>query len=489
MTTSLAKLSESEQNALIAQKTATDGLLEFAVVVDPRYQVNWHHQIIGFKLEEVLYKLKQGKKSRVILELPPRHGKSELATIKFPAWALGKNPDLEFIVSSYSADLAVDFGSSTRDLMDNPDYQVIFNTRLRADTRAKGKWKTEENGGYTASGVGGSITGKGFNIGIIDDPFKNREEADSQVIRDAVWKWYTSTFYTRQNGQGAIIIICTRWHIDDLVGRLLRKQEEDRKTNLPFDEWEVIRFPAIADADEEYRKKGEALWPQKFDLNALLNIKTTLGVYDWSALYQQTPISSENQEFKQEWFKERDWKEIEHLNTRSFITIDTAVSKAASANYTGIVRNFVDRENKWNLKAYRLRLSPKELIDTIFTLYQTDRPEKIGIEKTIYLQALKPFLDDEQRKRNIFLPIVELEHHQVHKETRIRGLLPRYQSGSIYHLKGECKDLEEELLTFPKAINDDVMDSLAYQLQVAAPPDEETSMPEQEEPNSDIYDD
>src|SRR6185295_10191512 len=163
--------------------------------------------------------------------------------------------------------------------------------------------------------------------------------------------------------------------------------------------------------------------------------------------------------------------------------------KAASADYTGIVRNYVDRENKWNLKAYRMKVSPTELIDLVFTLYQQDRPEKIGIEKTIYLQALKPFLDEEQRKRNIFLPIVELDHKQVHKETRIRGLIPRYESGSVYHIKEECRDLEEELLTFPKAINDDVMDALAYQLQVAEAPDEDDKpLPEQEEPNSDIYD-
>src|SRR5262249_34465278 len=144
------------------------------------------------------------------------------------------------------------------------------------------------------------------------------------------------------------------------------------------------------------------LWPEKFPLPALQNIKNTIGTYDWVALYQQNPISSENQEFKDFWFNKRDWKEVERLSTRRFITVDTAVSKAASADYTGIVRNYVDRENKWNLKAYRMRLSPTELIDTIFTLYQQDKPEKIGIEKTIYLQALKPFLDEEQRKRGVF---------------------------------------------------------------------------------------
>ena len=476
------------EKAAVLKSAATNDLISFSQIIDPRYTPNWHHEVIARKLEEARRKVENGINARLILELPPRHGKSEAATIKFPAQTLGIHPDWPVIVSSYSAELAEDFGLKTRDTLSHEHYQAIFNTTLRPDTQARGRWLTSEGGGYTATGVGGAITGRGFKIGIIDDPFKNREEADSEVIREKVWNWYTSTFYTRQEGVSAIIVICTRWHLDDLVGRLLRQEKESKANNLPHDDWEVVRFPAIADKDEEYRKKNEALWPDKFNLLALEKIKAAIGIYDWSALYQQSPISSENQEFKEDYFKHRSPAEVERLETRRFITIDTAVSKAASADYTGIVRNFVDKENNWNLKAYRMKLSPLELMDILFTLYQQDRPEKIGIEKTIYLQAIKPFLDEEQRKRNTFLPIVELEHNQVHKETRIRGLLPRYQSGSIYHIEGECKDLEEELLTFPKAINDDVMDSLAYQLQLAEKPDNETPLPDQEEPNSDIYD-
>lgn len=378
------KLSFSEKQNVL-KSAATNDLISFAQITDERYSPNWHHEVIAQKLEEARRKVENGINARLILELPPRHGKSEEATIKFPAQTLGIHPDWPVIVSSYSADLAEDFGLKTRDTLSHENYQHIFETQLRADTQARGRWLTEQGGGYTATGVGGAITGRGFKVGIIDDPFKNREEADSEVIRDKVWSWYTSTFYTRQEGVSAIIVICTRWHLNDLVGRLLAHQKETKENHLPYDEWEVVRFPAIAEEDEQYRKKGEALWPQKFDLHALEKIKVAIGIYDWMALYQQNPVLSETQEFKPQLFKERDWVEVERLDTRRFITIDTAVSKKASADYTGIVRNFVDRQNKWNLKAYRMKISPLELMDLLFTLYKQDRPEKIGIEKTVYL--------------------------------------------------------------------------------------------------------
>jgi phage terminase large subunit-like protein len=176
---------------------------------------------------------------------------------------------------------------------------------------------------------------------------------------------------------------------------------------------------------------------------------------------------SEDQEFQPHYFKVRTQEEVARLNTRNFLTIDTAISQKAHADFTGFCDNSVDTQNFWNLKAWRMKLGPKELIDMLFTLQDRRHYEKIGIEKTIYLQAIKPFLDEEMRKRNKFLPIVELQHNQIQKETRIRGLLPRYESGSIFHIEGACRDLEEEALVFPQGVHDDVLDSTAYQLQIA----------------------
>jgi len=267
---------------------------------------------------------------------------------------------------------------------------------------------------------------------------------------------FTSTAYTRLEKNGAVIVIMTRWHMDDLVGRLLERKIEG-------EEWDLITFPALSD-------DGKALWPEKYPVEELAKTKAMVGPYDWAALYQQNPVLTENQEFRQEWIKYRDIEKVDELMTRNFLTIDTAISKRAEADYTGICRNYVDRENNWNLWAYRAKLDPKELIDLLFKLHEEDNYEKIGIEKTIYLDAIKPFLDDEMRKRGKFLPIEPLMHQQINKEVRVRGLIPRYSSKSVYHLTNRCNDLEEEMWQFPRGLHDDVIDATAYQIQLAEAP-------------------
>lgn len=452
------------------QKVAQNDLIDFAIYTDRTYDPVWLHEEIAKQLMRV----ERGEVKRLMIFVPPRHGKSELGSIKFPAWYLGRHPDKEVITSSYSADLAQDFGYKTRNLVNSQEYADIFKTRLRDDSKSKAKWLTEEGGGYTATGVGGAITGRGADLAVIDDPFKNREEAESKTIRDKVYNWYTSTLYTRLEKNGAIILILTRWHQDDLAGRLLKAMEEGKE------QWEVIKFPAIAIKDESHRKQGEALWPEKYDIDALENIKANIGVYDFNALYQQTPIASETQEFKEEQWKYRTLEEVLALQTYRTLTIDTAISQKASADYTGLCLNFTDKENNWNIKAWKEKIGPMELIDLLFNLHERFRLDKIGIEKTIYLQAIKPFLDEEMKRRNRFLPIVELTHNQVAKETRIRGILPRYGAGSVYHITGNASDLEEEQISFPKGVHDDVLDAEAYQLQIAKQPDKEVRFKQSE---------
>ncbi len=400
--------------------------------------------------------------------VPPRHGKSQQCSIDFPAWYLGRNPHKEIITASYSAELAQDFGTKTRDKVESEAFRVIFDKlNLKEDERSKAKWRTSEGGSYTSVGVGGSITGRGAHILLIDDPIKNREEAESEVYREKVWSWFTSTAFTRLEPGGVVVVILTRWHDDDLAGRILAHKELSKRVK-------IIKFPAIAEMEEPHRSVGFPLWPSKYPKEALMEIKTTVGPYDWAALYQQTPILSENQEFKPAWFKTIADFEVDRMNTRNFLTIDSAMSKRAEADSTGFCDNAVNTEKYWHLKAWRMKIGPEELVDTIFTLHRKRRYEKIGIEKTAYLDGLKPFLDAEQRKRQVFLPIVELKHNQTAKEIRIRGLIPRYSSGSIYHIDGYCKDLEEEAMRFPLGVHDDVLDSVAYQDQILAE-DEELS--------------
>lgn len=444
-------------------------LIDFSIATDPGYQDTWFHETMATIFQSVLQEVENGRDARVILTVPPRHGKSELATKKFPAWMLGKHPEWPVMVASYSGDLAVDFGHGTREIMQSSSYQEIFKTRLRLDTQAKGKWMTKEGGGYTAAGAGGAITGKGFKIGIVDDIFKNREEAESDVIRDSRWDWYRSTFYTRQEGNTAIIIIGTRWHTDDIIGRIIAKQAEDEANKEEeYDKWTLIEFPAIATKDEQFRKKGEALWPDKFSLSKLKKTANTLGPYEFSALYQCSPITSENQEFREEWFKKRSWNEVDALDTRKFATIDPG-GKGLENDNTGIVRNYVDKENKWNLKAMGVHFDSKELLEYIFRLHD-EGFEKIGIEETVYLKAVDPFYKDACIKRNKFPNIVPIKQPKTQKEVRIRGLIPRYSSGGIFHIDNECKDLEDELKVFPKGAHDDVPDALAMQNEIVEAP-------------------
>ena len=319
------KLSQKELQTEAIRVIAQNELVVFSGFTNPNYTPSWLHREIARQLERV----EKGEVKRLMLFVPPRHGKSELGSINFPAWYLGKHPEKEVITSSYSADLAQDFGYKTRNLVDTQEYKELFQTKLREDSKSKAKWMTQEGGSYTAVGVGGAITGRGADVLIIDDPIKNREEAESKVVRDKIWSWYTSTAYTRLEKGGAVILILTRWHKDDLAGRLLEAQKEGG------DKWEVVKFPAIATEDEMMRKQGESLWQDKYNIEALEQIKKTIGIYDWQALYQQEPVSSETQEFKQDYWHYRTMDEVLALQTRRTLSIDTAISQKASADFTG----------------------------------------------------------------------------------------------------------------------------------------------------------
>lgn len=439
---------------------AQKNLIDFEIATNPTYEPVWFQEKIAKELEHV-EKFGDRDYKILIITLPPRHGKSNLCSIDFPAWFLGRNPTKEIIACSYSAELAQDFGSRTRNKVDSEEFKLIFpDVHLKEDEKARGRWRTNQGGSYVAVGVGGSITGRGSSVLLIDDPTKNREEAESQVYRDKVWNWFTSTAFTRLHPGGVVVIVLTRWHLDDLAGRILANSELSVRTK-------VMKFPAIANQDGSHRKQGEALWPERYPLSAIEEIKKTIGIYDFSSLYQCHPFTTESQEFKPEWYKYISEAELEVMQTAKYLTVDTAMSKKTHADYCGFCDNEVDRENFWNLRAWRARLGPEELVDSLFALHARRKYSKIGIERTAYLDGLKPFLDSEQRKRNIFLPVVDLEHKQVAKEIRIRSLIPRYASGSIRHVQGQCNDLEEEQMSFPTGVRDDILDSCSYQSQLA----------------------
>ena len=300
------------------------------------------------------------------------------------------------------------------------------------------------------------------NCLLIDDPVKNREEAESETYRNNTWSWFTSTAFTRLSPGGVVIIIMTRWHMDDLAGRIIAHPELSKRIK-------IISLPAVATHDQlPFRKVGEALWPERYSLQVMDEIKSTIGPYDWGSLYQGSPILTENQEFKPQWIKTIPESKVEEMNCRRFLTVDTAMSKKNYADSTGFCDNRVNDQNFWHLKAWKMKLGPEELVDALFSLHAQNQYEAIGIETTSYTQGLKPYFDNEQRKRGKFLPIVELKHNQTAKEVRVRGLIPLYASGTVFHIQGECRDLEEQQGNFPFGAHDDVIDATAYQLQIAA---------------------
>lgn len=439
---------------------ARSNLIDFEIATNPDYEPNWHHNIIAKELEHIEtfgdrdYKV-------LIITVPPRHGKSQQCSIDFPSWYLGREDKGEIITASYSAELAQEFGGKAREKIDSAEYKHIFPfTKLKEDEKARGRWKTNEGGSYTAVGVGGPITGRGAKILLIDDPIKNREEAESEIYPQKIWDWFTSTAFTRLEPNGVVVLIMTRWNLKDLAARILQHPTLKDRTK-------VIKFAAIAEHDEfPYRGRGEALWKNRYPIKALLEIKNAVGPYDWSALYQGNPVLTENQEFKPGWYRTISEEEVSMMNCRRFLTVDTAISKKTQADFTGFCDNSVNRENFWHFRTWRVKIGPEELVDTLFSLHESNKYEKIGIERTVYLDGLKPYLDSEQRKRNKFLPLVELHHRQTSKEIRIRGLIPRYASKSIFHIEDRCKDLEEEMMNFPVGIHDDVLDAAAYQLQI-----------------------
>lgn len=471
------QISENDKQALAAGG-AQRYLDIFALAVDPKFTIPFHVDVLLSKLQEAYERVRRGEKVRMIVCMPPRHGKSESATVKFPAWITGKEPSWPVICCSYNTELATDFGIKTRDIVRSDSYQTIFKTRLRPDQKAKGRWLTEVDGkalggSYTSTGIGGSITGRGFKIGIIDDPFKSREEAESELNRERVWEWYKGTFYTRQEGISAIIVIATRWSLDDLTGRLLAKQEQDIAAGVPeeeIDRWEVINFPAVCEEMEiiegkQYRQIGDPLWPEKFPLSQLRSIQNTLGRYEWASQYQQNPISSETQEFFPEYFKYYEDHELRLVPGLKFYTLVDLAHSEKKENHNTVVRTIAKAPHLpqiYLVEEAAGKMDPGKTVDAIF--FQQERYQsEVWIEGVGYQKSLKYWIEERQRRdQRYFVVNILKNNNEVSKHERIRGLIPMYRAGVILHRRtGEDAALEREALSFPSGKLDDRLDCLA----------------------------
>ena len=368
--------------------------------------------------------------------MPPRHGKSELASKRFPAWCLGRDPMRQIIAASYNSDLANDFGRNVRNIVAEPEFGQVFpGVSLATDSAAANRMNTNKGGAYVAAGVGTAVTGRGAHIALIDDPFKDREEADSERRRDLVWDWYRSTLYTRLMPGGAIVLIQTRWHEDDLAGRLLA---QDR------DQWDVLELPAL-DTD------GKALWPEWYDETALARIKDTIGPREWSALYQQQPQPDDGTFFKREYFKE--WPALPGL--RYYGTSDYAVTDGGGDWTIHRIWGVDSKGDIYRVDGWRGQTTADVWIDRKLDLIARYKPLMWFGEGGVIQKAIEPMLINQMRARNVHCAM-EWMPSVADKPTRARSFQAMAATGRVYF--EPAADLSE-FLVFPAGKHDDEVDA------------------------------
>ena len=409
-----------------------------------------HHRIIAEKLE----KIATGELKRLIVNMPPRHSKSEFASYLMPAWFLGRNPKLKIIQATHNTELAVRFGRKVRNLIETEAYYEIFpETKLKADDKAAGRWGTEAGGEYFAAGVGAAVTGRGAALFIIDDPH-SEQDALSEGAFDNAYEWYTSGPRQRLQPGGAIILVMTRWGTKDLTGKLMKAQAND----MMSDEWEVVEFPAIMPSDKP-------LWPEFWNKDDLLKVKAALPVAKWNAQWQQQPTATEGAIVKREWWQP--W-EKEDVPPVKYImqSYDTAFSKKETADYSAITTWGVFQPEEGGadhiilLDARRGRYNFPELKEVALEEYDYWEPDMVIIEA----KATGTPLTDELRRTGI--PVLNYTPAKGRdKVTRMHTVAPIFEAGMVWAPEKKFADeVIEECAAFPNGDHDDFVDSMTMAL-------------------------
>jgi predicted phage terminase large subunit-like protein len=439
-------------------------LLPFVLRFKPVYDPGWVHKDICTRLEKFSDDVAAKKSPRLMLFMPPRHGKSELVSRNFPAWHMGRHPEHEVITTSYSSSLALKFSRSVRTLLREPGYAELFpNCALDPDTQAAEAWMTTKGGGLMAAGVSGPLTGNGMHIGIIDDPVKNREEAESSTIREGIKEWYTSTFYTRLAPGGGILVVMTRWHHDDLAGWLLEEAKHGG------DEWEVVVYPAEAEVDEVYRKKGEALHESRYPVETLQKIKAAIGPRDYTALYLQRPTAEEGAFFKREWINYYDPFELPDMSELTIYSAwDLAIGKDAGNDETVGITVGIDRnQHIWVLDIAHGRWDAHEICVQILDSWRRWKPIRVGIERGHIFMTMGPLLERLIAERKDWeFPFDQdgLRPGRADKQARAAPIQGRMRQGYV-HVPRHASWLShfiQQLLEFPNAVHDDYVDAFAW---------------------------
>jgi len=432
---------------LSEKKTKTkvhDDFLSFVKHVWPEFIEGAHHKEIAEKFNQIA----QGKIKRLIINMPPRHTKSEFASFLLPAWMVGRKPDLKIIQTTHTTELAIRFGRKAKTLMDDPIYKQVFQTRLREDSQAAGKWETAQGGEYYAAGVGSAITGRGADLLIIDDPH-SEQDALNMTSMERAYEWYTSGPRQRLQPGGAIVLVMTRWNMKDLTGMLLKSQKE-----LKSDHWELIEFPAILPS-------GKAVWPEYWNIKELEGVKASLSVGKWNAQWMQNPTAEEGSLIKREWWRKWDRDYIPKLS-HVIQSYDTAFLKKETADYSAITTWGVFHEsddaapNLILLDAVKERLEFPELRKKAKEQYDYWKPESVVVEA----KASGLPLTYELRKMGI--PVINYTPSKGNdKHARVNAVAPLFESGQIWAPDEKfAEEVIEECASFPYGDHDDLVDSM-----------------------------
>ena len=430
-------------NEKTKQTKVHDSFLDFVKHIWPEFIEGKHHK----KIAEKFNKLAQGKIKRLIINMPPRHTKSEFASFLLPSWMVGRKPDLKIIQSTHTTELAIRFGRKAKTLMDSQEYKQVFDTRLREDSQAAGKWETEQGGEYYAAGVGSAITGRGADLLIIDDPH-SEQDALNMASMERAYEWYTSGPRQRLQPGGAIVVVMTRWNMKDLTGMLLKSQKE-----LKSDKWELIEFPAILPS-------GKAVWPEYWKLGELESVKASLSVGKWNAQWMQNPTSEEGSLIKREWWKVWDKPFIPPLE-HIIQSYDTAFLKKESADYSAITTWGVFYPNEDSpanlilLDAFKDRLEFPELKKEAYEQYKYWNPE------TVIIEAKASGLPLTYELRKMGIPVINFTPSKGNdKHARVNAVSPLFESGIIWAPDEKfAEEVIEECASFPYGDHDDLVDS------------------------------
>ncbi len=432
------KLEEKRKESAIK-----NDFMSFVKYVWPDFIEGSHHKIMAEKFNKVA----TGDLKRIVINMAPRHTKSEFASYLLPSWMIGKNPKLKIIQATHTTELAVRFGRKAKNLIDSQEYQKIFQTKLREDSKAAGRWETNEGGEYFAAGVGGSITGRGADLLIIDDPHSEQDALNTNAL-ERTWEWYTSGPRQRLQPGGIIVVVMTRWNTKDLTGKLINAQKETKA-----DQWEVIEFPAILPNEKP-------LWPEYWKLEELEGVKAGLPIGKWNAQYQQNPTAEEGSIIKREWWQlwDKDLPPLHHV----IQSYDTAFLKKETADYSAITTwgVFYPTEdsgpNLILLDVVKDRFEFPELRRVALEQYNYWKPESVIVEG----KASGMPLTFELRKQGI--PVINYTPSRGNdKHARVNAVAPLFESGQIWATDDKfSEEVIEECAAFPYGDHDDLVDSM-----------------------------